>query len=133
GGGIAPETAAAFARWDKTLAPLADAFADRFLKYLPKATYPIRVGTHHNTAFALALAIDYARILGEPGKPLADLIQSKARAWYLNDANYPAWEPDGTDFLSPGLVEAECMRRVLKPEEFLPWFSRFFRRLGGGG
>jgi Protein of unknown function (DUF2891) len=121
---VAPPTAEAFARWDTTLAPLADAFVDRFLKFLPKATYPIRVGTHNNTAFALALAVDYARIAEH--KPLADMLESKARAWYMKDRNYPAWEPDGTDFLSPGLVEAECMRRLLPPSEFAPWFERFF-------
>jgi hypothetical protein len=125
--GVAPETMAAFVRWDKTLAPLAEAFVDRFLKFLPKATYPIRVGTHNNTAFALALSIDYARIAGQT--KLAGMIESKARDWYFKDANYPAWEPDGTDFLSPGLVEAECMRRLLPAAEFLPWFERFFPKL----
>ena len=124
---LPPETAAAFARWSQTLAPLTSAFVERFLGYLPKATYPIRVGTHQNTAFALALAIDYARAAAH--QPLIDLIQAKARAWYLADADYPAWEPDGTDFLSPGLIEAECMRRMLPQAEFLPWFSRFFPRL----
>lgn len=127
---IPPETAEAFTRWDQTLAPLADAFAQRFLKFLPKATYPIRVGTHNNTAFALSLAIDYARVIAH--QPLTTAIIDKARAWYLNDANYPAWEPDGTDFLSPGLVEAECMRRVLPPEEFRPWLDRFFPAFAAG-
>ncbi|MCC6429190.1 MAG: DUF2891 domain-containing protein [Phycisphaerales bacterium] len=121
-----PETLNAFARWDAALAPLTEAFASRFLKFLPKATYPIRVGTHHNTAFALALTHDYARLAS---KPLAGLIDSTVRRWYLADANYPAWEPDGSDFLSPGLCEAECMRRILPPAEFLPWFDRFFPNL----
>ncbi len=121
------KTSAAIKRWETLLAPLAEAYVQRFLDYLPKATYPIRVGTHMNTAFGLALAVDYAKIAAH--RPLAELIESKARAWYSSDANYPAWEPDGTDFLSPGLVEAECMRRILKPGEFLPWFDRFFPRL----
>lgn len=125
--GAAGATIAALARWDKALAPLADAFVDRYLKYLPKATYPIRVGTHHNTAFGLALALDFARVAGHTG--LATAIADKARAWYLRDENYPAWEPDGIDFLSPGLMEAECMRRVLAPAEFLAWLGRFFPRL----
>ncbi len=125
--GVAAETAAAISRWSATLQPLTDAFVDRYLKYLPKATYPIRVGTHQNTAFGLALALDYARIAKH--QPLADMIVGKARDWYLKDESYPAWEPDGIDFLSPGLVEAECLRRVLPPGEFLPWFDRFFPRL----
>lgn len=127
---ISAETGAALERWDRVLAPLAAAFAERFLVFLPKATYPIRVGTHQNTAFALALAADYARECAD--EPLGELIASKARAWYLKDANYPAWEPDGTDFLSPGLVEAECVRRVLGEAEFLPWFDRFFPKFAAG-
>jgi hypothetical protein len=126
-GQLDPETVAAFARWDAVLAPLTHAFVDRFLKYLPKATYPIRVGTHNNSAFALSLALDYARI--DADEQLAALLTAKARAWYLKDADYPAWEPDGTDFLSPGLQEAECMRRVLPAWEFADWFDRFFPRL----
>lgn len=125
--GPSADTIAALARWNAVLRPLADAFVERFLTFLPKATYPIRVGTHHNTAFALALSFDYARAADH--KPLAAAIESKARAWYLNDVNYPAWEPDGTDFLSPGLVEAECMRRVLPADEFLAWFNRFLPNL----
>lgn len=122
-----PETAEALARWDTILTPLTDAFVARFLKYLPKATYPIRVGTHTNTAFALALALDYVHASGN--NELGDLVKAKARDWYLKDANYPAWEPDGTDFFSPGLIEAECMRRVLAPAEFLAWFDGFFPSL----
>jgi hypothetical protein len=127
---MAPETRAAFTRWEGTLRPLVNAFVDRFVKYLPKATYPIRVGTHQNTAFALALVHDYARVASD--KQLATLLEAKARGWYLKDADYPAWEPDGTDFLSPGLVEAECMRRVLGAGEFLPWFDRFFPKFARG-
>jgi hypothetical protein len=124
---LAGDTTAAFARWETVLQPLTSAFVQRFLSFLPKATYPIRVGTHHNTAFALALAIDYARA-GEHTQ-LGAAIEEKARAWYLKDVDYPAWEPDGTDFLSPGLVEAECMRRVLKDDEFVAWFDHFFPNL----
>ncbi len=120
-------TAAAFARWDSALAPLTNAFVERYLKYLPKATYPTRVGTHHNSAFGLALALDYARLGAHMA--LEEAIREKARGWYLKDANYPAWEPDGSDFLSPCLVEAECMRRVLPADEFVPWFDRFLPRL----
>jgi hypothetical protein len=125
--GVPRETAAAFASWSAILQPLADAFVDRCLKWLPKATYPIRVGTHQNTAFGLALALDHAAAAGH--KPLGEALRNKARDWYLKDANYPAWEPDGIDFLSPGLVEAECMRRILPREEFLGWFDRFFPKL----
>lgn len=125
---ISEETGAAFTRWDSILAPLAASFVDRYLKYLPKATYPIRVGTHTNTAFGLAFAHDYAIAVGH--QPLADLVAKTALTWYAEDKNYPAWEPDGTDFFSPGLIEAECMRRVLGEAKFLPWFDRFLPNLG---
>lgn len=114
---------AAFARWERNLQPLARAFADRYIGYLPKATYPIRVGTHTNTAFGLALPLDYARVFQDP--VLDAMLKSKARDWYGKDQNCPAWEPDGTDFFSPSLMEAELMRRVLGPTEFIPWLDRF--------
>jgi len=120
------------ARWRSVLQPLTDAFLDRYLKYLPKATYPIRVGVHQNAAFGLALAWDYiqaAALQGVAYDELTRLIGSKARAWYLTDENYHGWEPDGTDFLSPGLMEAELMRRVLPADEFLAWFGKFLPRL----
>jgi hypothetical protein len=130
GGAPDTETIGAMSRWGATLEPLMDAFAERLKAYLPKATYPIRVGVHQNTAFALRLAMDYAHGWGLG--TLEETIRAKARAWYLKDENYPAWEPDGTDFLSPGLVEAECMRRMLEPAEFVAWFDRFFPRLAKG-
>jgi hypothetical protein len=120
-----PGVAAASQKWLATLTPLIDAFVARMMTFLPKATYPIRVGTHHNWAFALALSLDYA----VHHKPLDETIRAKARSWYFRDENYPAWEPDGSDFLSPGLCEAECMRRALPESEVLPWFDRFFPRL----
>jgi hypothetical protein len=109
------------------LKPLAEAFARRFLDYLPKATYPVRTGVHSNTAFALALAMEYARTCQDDA--LARAVTSAARRWYQDDADCQAWEPGGEDFLSPGLIEAECMRRVLPAEEFTVWFGRFLPRL----
>src|SRR6185312_16381306 len=76
--------------WSNSLAPLSEAFALRFLDFLPKATYPVRVGTHFNSAFALALALDYAEAAGHEG--LAALIRDKAQSWYGGDADCQAWE-----------------------------------------
>lgn len=118
------------ARWSDALEPLTAGFVRRYLKYLPKATYPIRVGTHTNSAFGLALAWDYANIVAHA--ELSAMINAKARAWYAKDQNCPAWEPDGTDFLSPSLMEAEVMRRVLPPGEFMVWLETFFPRLREG-
>jgi hypothetical protein len=114
--------------WSAALRPLAAAFARRFVDFLAKAAYPVRAGTHSNTAFALMLALDYARQCDDAA--LADSVVRTARRWYLDDADCPAWEPDGEDFLSPCLVEAACMQSVLSAEEFAPWFARFLPRLG---
>ena len=50
--------------WSANLQPLADAFVEKYLAFLPKQNYPIRTGVHPNTAFGLAFALDYARALG---------------------------------------------------------------------
>jgi hypothetical protein len=113
----------AAARWAKTLAPLAQAFVDRFEEFLPKATYPVRVGTHFNTAFALSLALDFAQVTAHTG--FAELIETTARRWYFDDKDCQAWEPSGDDFLSPSLIEAELMRRVLPGDEFASWLDGF--------
>ncbi len=117
-------------RWNALLVPLAEIFADWFLEFLPKATYPIRAGTHANSAFALALALDYAG--GIPDGTLDAMIREKAEAWFGADADCQAWEPGGDDFLSPALMEAELMRRVLPADEFHGWFGRFLPRLAQG-
>jgi hypothetical protein len=109
--------------WSAALAPLASAFADRFKKFLPPQPYPNRTGAHPNSAFALALAWEYAEQAGDGD--LGRIIADRARAWYGGDAGCQAWEPDGDAFLSPALVEAECMRRVLPGDEFRAWFDAF--------
>jgi hypothetical protein len=118
------------ARWGKTMAPLTDLFVARFEDFLPKATYPLRVGTHFNTAFALALTLDFARRTRRDG--LAALIVDTAKRWHLNDVACQAWEPSGDEFLSPALMEAELMRRVLSAADFDGWFARFLPDLARG-
>jgi hypothetical protein len=113
--------------WSEALAPLSDAFVTRFIDFLGMSTYPMRTGIHSSTAFALALALDYAD--AARSHRLAEIVREKCRSWYGRDANCQAWEPGGEDFLSPALVEAECMRRVLSAEEFRGWLDRFLPRL----
>jgi hypothetical protein len=114
-------------RWRKTLSPLAKAFADRFLVFLPKATYPTRVGTHFNSAFAITLSLEYATIAGH--HRLRSALTDKALEWYADDLDCQAWEPSGDDFLSPALAEAICMQRVLGATEFSAWLDGFLPRL----
>ncbi len=116
--------------WGASLHPLAEAFATRFKDFLPKADYPVRAGVHSNTAFALALAHDYAQGAGD--YELERLVHVKALAWYAADADCQAWEPSGDDFLSPALMEAELMRRLLTPADFQAWFAGFLPRASAG-
>ncbi|HEX9948217.1 MAG TPA: DUF2891 domain-containing protein [Allosphingosinicella sp.] len=115
--------------WGQDLEPLARAFAERFHIYLPKLTYPIRVGTHFNTAFAMILALEWAEA-NDP--PLAGLIRERARGWYGQDRDCQAWEPGGDEFLSPALAEALCMRRTQGEDPFRSWFGQFLPRLAAG-
>jgi hypothetical protein len=110
--------------WFEKLTPLTDVFVERFMEFLPIATYPVRVGTHYNTAFATRLAVDYAEATGE--ERLMALLKDTSLRWYGKDEACPAWgEPSGDDFLSSALVEAECMRRLMPADDFLSWFDRF--------
>lgn len=111
--------------------PLAEALTDRLMKFLPKQTYPIRTGVHPNTAFALGLAIDYARTVGSQKRE--NVVAERSRAYFASGAAYPAaWEPGGEDFFSPALIEADFMRRIMKSTEFKPWFHRFLPAIARG-
>lgn len=117
-------------RWAAVLRPLSEVFAQRFLAFLPKATYPIRVGTHFNTAFSVRLALEYADAAGHTA--LSAALRDAARRWYRDDRDCQAWEPGGDDFLSSALMEAECMRVVLDAAAFATWFDAFLPRLARG-
>ncbi|MDP3801704.1 DUF2891 domain-containing protein [Brevundimonas sp.] len=111
----------------RTLAPLAEAFARRFRDFLPLAAYPVRVGTHYNTAFALRLTLDWAEGAGDAA--LADQCRGRATLWHAADRDCQAWEPSQDEFLSPALMEAALMRRALAPDAFANWFEAFLPRL----
>jgi hypothetical protein len=111
-------------RWSRDLAPLTSAFVQRYLAYLPDATYPIRHGVHSNSAFGLAFALDFARACD--ARSLTEMCLAKARQWYLPDRDAATqWEPSGADFLSPCLIEADLMRRVLDADAFAAWLAAF--------
>jgi hypothetical protein len=111
-------------RWAANLRPTSDVIVARYLGYFPKQTYPIRTGVHSNTAFGLTFAYDHGRAVGD--ETLRRLVEERARSYFAADADAPAaWEPGGNDFLSPALAEADLMRRVLPPAEFVTWFRRF--------
>jgi hypothetical protein len=86
-----------------------------------------RVGTHFNSSFAIALAVEYAEVVHN--ESLRKVLVRKANEWYGGDLDCQVWEPGGDDFLSPALMEAECMRRVLDATDFSRWLDRFLPRL----
>ena len=110
-------------RWEKAVAALAAELAGRLARYL-QAPYPVRAGSHGNSAFACVIALDYAWAAGD--NALSAAIARAAHTWYLQDRDAPlAYEPSLDDFLSPSLVEALLMQEVLPPERFGPWKSAF--------
>lgn len=115
-------TLAQRAGWAAALRPLADDVAARLAGFLARSHYPVRAGTHANSAFAMLLARRF-----DPS-PLRQEIAASARRWFAGDRDYPAhYEPGGADFLSGGLVEALLMHEVLG-DDFAAWWQAFAPR-----
>ena len=113
----------ATAGWAAALRPLAVEIAHRLAGFVCASRYPVRAGTHANSAFALLLARDYAEAVADTR--LRGTLDAAAVAWFGADESYPVpYEPSGTDFLSPGLCEALLMQRVLG-DGFARWWARF--------
>ena len=130
--------AAELARWDddradawrSTLAPLERTIRARVADDFLARSRPLRVGTHHNSAFALGCVLDYARTVGRDD--LAAAAAETARDCFADDRDYPIeYEPLGWDFLSPALIEADLLRRVSDPPRFHAWFDRFLPDFDG--
>ena len=111
-------------RWHQALQPLTQKIIELWMDFLPKQTYPNRTGVHPNTAFGLVFAFDYAKALHNAA--FEKSITEASRKLYGNDKNAPTvWEPDGSDFLSPSLEEADLMRRILPPAAFTGWLNHY--------
>src|SRR6185503_9626318 len=111
-------------RWIESVCPRAALIAARFSTFVSAAPYPIRAGSHGNTAFACVLALDFAHSAQDDS--LEQAIRNAARRWYAADRNAPlAYEPSLDDFLSPALIEAVLMREVLGKDEFAAWLHGF--------
>lgn len=110
--------------WHRALQPLTQKIIELWTQFLPKQTYPNRTGVHPNTAFGMAMALDFART--EQHAVFASALEKAAKQIFYKDRHAPStWEPDGSDFLSPSLEEADLMQRVLPVKEFLPWLNNF--------
>lgn len=110
------------------LKPLSNLIISRYIEFLPKLLYPVRVGTHNNTAFGLSNAWDYA--VFSNNVELQNCIKLNALRMFKNDVNCPFdWEPSGTDFLSPCMEEVGLMQRIMPEKEFLSWLKKFAPKL----
>lgn len=110
--------------WLARLKPLERDIADSLNAWLPKLAYPIRLGTHNQSAFAFGLMLDWARAAGDD--EMERRIVARSLAFHKGDKECPlAYEPSGEDFLSPCLMEADLMRRILPRAEFSQWLTEF--------
>ena len=120
------------AGWHTALQPLAHRAADDLTTWFANLTHPVRTGVHSQSAFAMGLALDWARATGHTAA--AEAITEHALRLHASD---PAWsfafEPSGEDFLSPSLAAADLMRRVLPQAEFARWLGRALPELATAG
>ncbi|TWU66613.1 hypothetical protein V7x_21830 [Crateriforma conspicua] len=115
-------------QWRENLRPLEMVLVDRIKDYLPLLTYPIRIGQHTDTGFALGQILDYARQMDQA--ELESLVVDRAMSFYEDDVDYPVnYEPSGHDFFSSCWNEADLMRRVLPQRKFVAWLDRFVPEL----
>lgn len=118
--------------WRNILRPLEDAIVLKVSDWLPKLAYPVRLGTHNQTAFAFGLMLDYARATGNTA--FEKLLKDKVLAFHEADQNCPiGYEPSGEDFLSPCLMEADLMRRVMAKDAYSIWLTEFLPAIPANG
>lgn len=117
--------------WADALAPAVDVVVGLVLDWLSRAGRPVRDGTHASTAFALGLLLDAAGTLGRDD--LAAAVRAYVGERFVPDRDAPlVWEPSGQDFVSPGLSEADLVRRVLDADGFGSWLHGFWPALATG-
>ena len=126
------QLAAELRAWNEpALAPAVAAFApleaiavERLTTWLVRLTFPVRSGEHSQSAFALGLALDWARATG--AREFAATIERESRRLHGGDRRAALHlEPSGHDFLSPALGAADLMRRVLDRDGFAAWLDGF--------
>jgi len=110
--------------WGSNLEPLAKLLKGRLIEYFTRELeYPIRSGTHGNTAFSLHLMLKAARNTGD--LEMEQAVRSAALGFYFEAGPRP-WDntPSGTDFLSPALAEAALLADLLEAHDLALWLGR---------
>lgn len=110
-------------RWLSAIKPLETYAREKLANYMQTNVPPNRRGDHYQTALPLALAWDWAQVSGDD--QLSSQIQKYCRNNYQKDIEKPEEPKDNQswDFLSPGLAEADLLRRVLDQDEFVDWLN----------
>jgi len=118
--------------WVASLEPLEALIEAETSVWLTKLAYPIRLGTHNQTAFAFGLMLDWSKA-SNAGAFNAQLTR-KVLEFHSADVNCPlAYEPSGEDFLSPCLMEADLMRRVMQADQYATWLQTFLPQIPTNG
>jgi len=110
--------------WAQNIAPMAEQFSKKLVEYFTDLQFPSRPGMHPNTANALGLLLDYTTTV--PDAALKETVLKTANRFFATDRGCPtAYEPAGTEFLSPCLAEARLMSLILDREHFPTWLDSF--------
>lgn len=110
--------------WAQNLAPMVQQFSKKLVEYYKDLPFPTRTGMHPNTAFSITLLLDYTEVANDSA--LREVALSTAKRFFADDRACPtAYEPQGTDFLSPCLAEADLMSRVMDRARFAVWLDDF--------
>lgn len=123
---LAKEGEPGAARWAAATEPLAAVLADRLEAYFSRdLAFPVRSGTHANSAFSLQLLHRGARLLGDD--PLAGRVATWATRLFMADRHL-RWgaPPSGSDFLDPALCEAALLAEVLDQGQLQAWARAAF-------
>jgi hypothetical protein len=110
--------------WAQNMLPMVQQFSKKLADYYKDLPFPTRTGMHPNTAFSISLLLDYTEIANDTA--LREIALKTANRFFGNDRSCAtSYEPQGTDFLSPCLAEAQLMSKVLDRGHFQAWFNDF--------
>ena len=118
-------------QWRRNLEPVTALARTRLADWVTRLPCPVRGGEHSQSAFAMRLALDWAKACDDSA--FEACLCERARAFYSADRSVPiAYEPSAYDFLSPALATADLMARVLHGPDFRRWFSMFLPQATSG-
>lgn len=104
--------------------PLQEFFSGKLIEYYNHLPLASRAGVHPNTAMSMVLVLD--ALSAVPNDKLKEAVTRNAARLFGQDRDCPtAFEPGGTEFLSPCLAEAQLMSRVLPREQLSQWLADF--------